>query len=167
MDIISNNPLLDFYFIGPYEESNIDIKKRNSKLIDSLQNFENVTLVGVVASEDLNGYLQHFDAFLMCYSGDKNTSEMANPHKILEFLSTGKVIVSHYIDEYKNYNDIICMSKNNNNLGKLFKDVVANLDYYNSNRKRYNRLKLAKNNTYKKQLNRIEKLLISIGKENE
>jgi len=162
-DIITRNPLVDFYFIGPYEESNINIRKNNENFVEFLKILPNVILIGVVASEDLNGYLKHFDTFLMCYSGDKNISEMANPHKILEFLSTGKVIVSHYIDEYKNYTDIICMSKNNNNLGKLFKKVVSNLDYYNNDIKKYNRLKFAKKNTYKRQLNKIEKIMTSIG----
>jgi|TARA_Y100000310_G_scaffold339603_1_gene432780 hypothetical protein len=159
MKIIINHPQVDFYFIGPYKQSNIGRKQYNSKFIQCLKNMSNTFLIGPVKSDDLPLYLNKFDLFLMCYTGDRNISQLANPHKILEYLSTGKVIVTHYIDEYKNNDGLICMSNNNFDLPKLFTKVMSKLDYYNSNHKSHQRISFAKNNTYDKQLDRIELIL--------
>ncbi|MBU88326.1 MAG: glycosyl transferase family 1 [Chloroflexi bacterium] len=158
-NIINLNPDIHFYFIGPYEKSNIGEKELNTEFVEWLKNLNNTYLIGSVASADLPSYLEKFDLFLMCYTGDYNITEMANPHKILEFLSTGKVVVTHYIDEYKNHDGIICMSKKNSDLPKLFSKVVNNLDAYNSNQKAEERISFAKNNTYNRQLNRIESII--------
>ncbi len=157
--IITHNPDVDFYFIGPYEKSNIGDKTFNSTFIELLTNLTNTHLVGEVASKDLPGYLREFNLFLMCYTGDRNIAEMANPHKILEFLSTGRVVVSHYIDEYRNQNHIICMGRRNCDLPELFSNVINKLDYYNDKNKSKERISLARNNTYDRQLNRIESIL--------
>lgn len=157
--IITHNPDVDFYFIGPYEKSNIGRKKFNSTFIELLTILTNTYLVGEVASKDLPGYLGDFDLFLLCYTGDRNISEMANPHKILEFLSTGRVVVSHYIDEYRNQDHIICMGRRNSDLPELFSDVINKLDYYNDKNKLKERISMARNNTYDRQLNRIESIL--------
>ena len=160
-DIITHNPNIDFYFIGPYEGSNIGNIKYNSKFVDWLNEMTNTYLIGTVPSEDLPTYLSKFDLFLMCYTGDRNITEMANPHKLLEFLSTGKVVVTHYIDEYKKQaqEGIICMTKNNCDLPELFSKVIRNLSVYNNSKIKHKRISIAINNTYEKQLNRIESII--------
>ena len=159
IEIITSNSNVDFYFIGPYEESNIGSELTNSNFVESLKVMKNVYLLGSVASEDLPGYLKNFDLFMMCYSGDQNIAEMANPHKILEFLSTGKVVVSHYIDEYRNQENIICMARKNSDLPKTFTNVLNNLDYYNNKSISQDRVSLARNNSYDIQLNRIQSII--------
>ena len=157
--IITSNNNVDFYFMGPYERSNLSPRIHDYEFIKFLESMINVHLLGSVPSWKLPGYLSKCDLFLMCYSGDINIGPMANPHKILEFLSTGKVVVSHYIDEYKNMRDIIEMVDTNELLPSAFQKVINNLDYYNSDYKSKKRIKYAKGNTYAKQIDKIEEII--------
>ncbi|MDP6641611.1 MAG: hypothetical protein QF381_04155 [Nitrososphaerales archaeon] len=158
--IITQNKRVFFYFIGPYEKSNLVGDEHNLSFINFLKNCENVHLIGPKPSTDLPFYLNHLDIFLLCYSGDKNVAEMSNPHKMLEYLSTGKAVVSHYVDEYIDYPDLIEMVESNRELPIKFKEVVCNIEYYNSPIKSEARKAFAFQNTYMKQLDRIENLIV-------
>ena len=165
-DIIQNNYELDFYFIGPIGTSNLSSSLRNEEFVNFLNSVSNAFLLGSKPSEDLPSYLGEFDMFLICYTGDKNVDEMANPHKIIEYLSTGKPIVSHYIDEYREHNDIICMANDNKALPGLFSLVSKNLRNYNSSELIDKRKNIAKDNTYSLQIDRIEKFLFNLFNDN-
>ncbi len=160
-DIIQNNSELDFYFIGPTGSSNLSSSLTNTKFINFLNTVQNAFLLGTKRSEDLPSYLMEFDLFLICYTGDKNIDEMANPHKLIEYLSTGKPIVCHYIDEYRDRKDIICMADDNEALPSLFYFVSRNLKSFNSLELINKRKNIAKNNTYSLQIERIEKFLFN------
>jgi len=164
MKIIEINSHIDFYFIGPYETSNLS-RERNNRLVSLLRSMPNTFLLGSKSSKALPSYLSEFDLFLICYTGKKNISELANPHKILEYLSSGKPIVSHYIDEYKSHRNIICMVDDNKDLVDLFSHVINNLSEYNSPDIVKKRKTIAKNNIYKKQIAKIGKFLSNISNE--
>ena len=165
IDIIKNNYGVDFYFIGPTGKSNLSSSLRNEQFVSYLKLAPNAFLLGSILSEDLPSYLREFDLFLICYTGDKNIAEMANPHKILEYLSTGKPVVSHYIDEYRDHRDIICMADDNKSLPELFFYVIHNLSKYNLSELIEKRKNLAENNTYSFQIIRIEKFLSNLYNE--
>ena len=99
----------------------------------------------------------------MCYRAEENIAHMANPHKILEYLSTGKVVVTHYIDQYKDRSDLIEMVRSNVDLPSLFSKVVANVEVYNTISKVIARKLYAQENTYTNQLSKIETILKSIN----
>tara|TARA_B100001964_G_scaffold243915_1_gene323429 strand:- start:874 stop:1998 length:1125 start_codon:yes stop_codon:yes gene_type:complete len=164
--ILKNNYGVDFYFIGPTGKSNLSNSLRNEQFVSYLKLATNAFLLGSILSEDLPSYLREFDLFLICYTGDKNKAEMANPHKILEYLSTGKPVVSHYIDEYRDHRDIICMADDNKALPGLFSLVSKNLRNYNSSELIDKRKNIAKDNTYSLQIDRIEKFLFNLFNDN-
>jgi glycosyltransferase involved in cell wall biosynthesis len=159
--IIDNNKDVLFTFIGPYEQSNLHGADHNLKFIEYLKYSKNVHMLGPKPSNELPCYLNQFDLFLMCYTGDRNVAEMANPHKILEYLSTGKTIVSHYIDEYKDKIDLVEMVNDNRLLPQRLKHVIHNLHNFNSPEKVQLRRQYALSNTYEKQIERIELLVRS------
>jgi hypothetical protein len=162
-EIIVKNQNIDFYFIGPFDKSNLSQRINDYNFIKFLRSRINVYLLGSIPSTHLPDYLSQCDLFLMCYSGDKNIAELANPHKILEFLSFGKVVVSHYIDEYRNMRDIIEMVDNNELLPSAFQRVVENLDHYNSDHKSNKRIMYARANTYSKQIEKIENIISDLS----
>ncbi len=159
--IIDNNKDVLFTFIGPYEQSNLHGVEHNIKFIEFLKCSENVHLLGPKPSSELPRHLNRFDLFLMCYTGDINVAEMANPHKILEYLSTGRTVLTHYIDEYKDKGNLVEMVGDNKLLPRRFKHVIQNLNYYNSTEKARMRIQYALDNTYLKQIERIERLVRS------
>jgi hypothetical protein len=85
-----------------------------------------------------------------------------NYHKTLEFMSTGKVIISHCFSSYKNKPQLLqmdCNATNNSNLPDLFKAVIQDLQIHNTEELSLIRKNYAKDNLYQKQLDRIEAIL--------
>lgn len=158
VDIIKNNTQIDFYFIGANksEENNLSTRQ-SSDFIQELAAENNVFLLGAKPSAELPSLMQNFDLFLFCYQD--NPPIIDNPHKILEYLSTGKTIVATYIDEYKDKINLLQMAKKNSELLVLFQKTVGNLDYYNNNEMQTLRKNYAAENTYTQQIKKIENLL--------
>ena len=157
--IIKNNSEVDFYFIGPTGKSNLTNSLRNGRLINYLNSMPNAHLLGSKPSENLPSYLIELDLFLICYTGHKNVAEMANPHKLLEYLSTGKPIVSHYVDEYRDKKDLIQMADDNKDLAQVFSETVEHIKTFNSRDRKLKRIAFSKKHTYEKKLRKIETLL--------
>lgn len=102
------------------------------------------------------------DGFLICYDIHKDQSGGTNYHKIMEYLSTGMVIVSNNVTTYRDRPELVRMiaeREHNRQLPALFKETIANIALYNSPDARLGRIRFAHDNTYDKQLERIERLL--------
>ena len=170
LQIIKINANCFFNFYGSYKlkDSNISglISPESKVFIDTLLLQPNVKMHGILNTKDLADELNKMDAFLICYDVIKDQSKGTNYHKVLEYLSTGKVVISNNITAYKGKDDLITMVEERNNLGlcNLFTDVIENLNNYNSIEKQKIRKNFALNNTYSKQIERISQLILSINK---
>lgn len=130
--------------------------------INALEAAPNVILHGPVPSTELAKALPRMDLFLICYDVIKDQSKGTNYHKILEYLASGKVIVSNNVTTYKDRPDLVQMiadRNSNNGLEELFREVVTHLDQYNSPQAMKVRCDFARSNTYASKVDRIESLL--------
>ena len=160
--IINQNPNIEFHFIGSYSYGNLSHKLIQNDFIYFLKSKNNVKLYGALPSVELPNYINKFDAFLLCYKGDTYKAELSNPHKILEYLSTGKVVISHYIDEYRNKLNLIEMVEKNTEIPQIFKKVINNLEHYNRPSLQKARKDFASKSTYQKKIKEIELIIKSI-----
>jgi hypothetical protein len=159
IDLVKENKEVIFHFFGPYGKSNLGNAVTSSELVEYLIQAPNCILYGSVPSAVLPGYIKQMDAFFISYKSDSYKAELSNSHKVLEYLSTGKILISHYIDEYQDKTDLIEMVDRNVDLPGKFKGIINNLDYYNRSELRKKRIDWARNNTYAKQLHKIEQLI--------
>src|ERR1700722_243330 len=164
--IIAENENIIFDFFGSYKKSQTNIggdeNSGSDKFISFLQSKKNVTLHGTLGQQMLAEQLHQMDAFLICYDIKKDQSKGTNYHKIMEYLSTGKVIVSNNVTTYKNEPDLVMMNderENNLQLPSFFKKIINDLNHYNNSSLQQKRSAFAKNNTYQKQIDRIEQKL--------
>jgi glycosyltransferase involved in cell wall biosynthesis len=130
--------------------------------ITSLRELKNVILHGPVPSAVLAKAVHDMDAFLICYDVQKDQSKGTNYHKILEYLSTGKVVISNNVTTYQHDPLLIAMTQerlHNRDLPGLFRNIIDNLHQYNSMDKQEYRIAFARDNTYTRQIERIEKIL--------
>jgi len=165
LDIIKGHPEIIFEFWGEhdYKKSNIhlpeDVAGDTLAFLDTLHNLPNVILHGPVDPAKLAEGLNKMDALLICYR-IKNDQ---NHHKVLEYLGTGKVIVSNYMSSYsKEDSDLIYMVNNkeaNDGLPELFNRVISNLDYYNAPELTEKRKKFARQYSYSNNLKRIQEFI--------
>ncbi len=158
--IIKQNPNIQFVFIGAYTFSNIsgNVNDEDEEFVMFLKKTKNIELKGSLHPEKIVQQIKQADVFLILINPQKDINKGSNSHKILEYLSTGKVIVANHISTYSDKRHLIEMvdEMHNDNLPTLFKNVISNLEYYNSPEMQKKRIEFALDNTYEKQIQRIE-----------
>jgi hypothetical protein len=169
IEIVRGNPDIKFEFWGTFhgKDSNLgeSISPSFKTFINGLQDCPNVILHGPVSSEALASGYGNMDGFLICYDIQKDQSHGTNYHKIMEFLSTGKVIISNNVTTYQNYPDLLVMTtdrQSNRELPEIFRNVVGNIGKYNDPKIQEKRRNFAKDNTYSNQVERIDTYLATL-----
>lgn len=156
--LIENHPAVEFHFFGSHE-ANPSVPWQ-VKWKGFLLNSPNVRLHGILSTYDLVEAYDEIDVFLLCYKPDYVNYHGENSHKVLEYLSTGRVLVSTHLTIYSN-TDLFEMTPfdENEKLLEIFSKVIASLQKYNSENMKELRVKFALNNTYGSQLSRIRNLI--------
>ena len=157
--LIIENREMGFYFIGPSGKSNLSQSIVKDQHYEKIKKLNNAIFLGEFSGEKIPTILSHFDILLLIYKGQKYIEQLANPHKILEYLGSGNVIISSWTEEYKNRIELIEMLNCNDEIPKKFKEVSNNLKYYNSKSKSAYRKNFAIENSYANKIHAIEKLI--------
>ena len=165
LQIIQENPEVLFEFWGSYKSKQSNIgggsDKEIASFIEQLISKENVIMHGVVHPKELAIQFQRMDAFLICYDILEDQSKGTNYHKVMEYLSTGKVVISNNISTYQNLG-LIEMNKSridNKELPELFIEVVSNFNIYNNDILMKKRREFALENSYSNKITEIEKII--------
>lgn len=121
----------------------------------------NVFLLNEVPSTHLHAYMKSADLLMLFYKYNYNQN-YASPHKILEYLSSGKPIVSTTLKDFDTRSDLVIMGD-----GKIWIDLlnmeIQRLNSGISEELSEKRIAYALENTYDKQIDRIEKILTKHG----
>lgn len=141
---------VQFHFIGGYRE--------DGRLRQLAANLPNVNWWGKINSNLILPILDRADIMLVTYQAARYRDQ-ASPHKFMEYLASGKTIVTTYTDEYKNKRHLLEMVDDSQDYLAAFKKVLNNLSYYNSEEKQAERRAFALEHTYDKQLDKIFALL--------
>jgi len=167
--IMDENPEIIFECWGSYLIGQSNLAGNNDddtvRFIEKFQTVPNVVLHGAIPAAALAAEIHRVDAFLICYDIKKDQSGGTNYHKIMEYLSTGKVIVSNNVTTYKDRPELVQMvqdRESNEDLPRLFREVINNLGHYNSAELQALRLAFANDNTYGDQVRRIEEILDTV-----
>jgi hypothetical protein len=148
--MIDKHPEVDFVFYGSGGSS---WKKK-----------ENIFLQGKVPRDVLMNYLKKADILLLIYDWINNQDQWTNSHKILEYLYSGKVIVSNYLSDYEDKKHLLQMAKDPSSIVALFSNTLKNLDELNSAKNQQLRHQFAAGNTYDKRLDEIEMFISNLKK---
>ncbi|MFK5976794.1 MAG: hypothetical protein QM493_09825 [Sulfurovum sp.] len=140
-----------FHLVGGYDDS-----KSNFNL---LKEFKNIIWWGRVESSFIPLILVKSDISILLYKANSEyeKAQLANPHKIMEYLASGKVVVSTYTDEYKDKRELLEMVDNSKDYLDRFESVINNLDFYNSKENQKVRVAFAQSHSYEKQLEKIDR----------
>lgn len=120
---------------------------------------------GTVLSADLANELQRMDAFLICYDVQKDQSMVTNYKKVVEFISIGKVTIANNISTDNNKNSMVILTESRSSdkeLPALFTKVLNALQKHIDVNLQAFRIFFAKENTYQKQLEKIETVVSAL-----
>lgn len=150
IEVINQNPKVVFHFWGTYEiDTNEKVSVDVERFIKFLKSKSNVKLYGPVTTEVLCSEIRSVDLFIFCYNMN-HQNKGNNSHKLIEALSTGKVIVSNYFPVLRAFEHMAVMPSDfsNDQLPELFEMTVSNLSFYNSKELRKKRIEFAIQNSY-------------------
>lgn len=144
--IIKEFPQQEFHIYGPAPGT---WNKKAAGFGKELLSMNNVHFHGRQTPLALAEKIQEMDILLLCYMPDYKKYYAENSHKIMEYLSTGKPIVSTYISVYEN-TDLLCMSPKDQNeaIIPLLRKVTMQSGLYNSREAVRKRITFALDHTY-------------------
>lgn len=150
--IIRQHPDVQFHLVGGY--------KHDGRLYPHLAPFKNVHWWGKIDSALIPAVLERADVLLVCYRAEHHRDQ-SNPHKLMEYLASGRTIVATYTEEYAHHTNLIAMSAAGSNAGypALFSSVLTHLPLHNAPERMAARRAFAAEHTYPRQLNRIREHL--------
>lgn len=150
--IISEHAGVGFYFAGPHKENSA---------VDRLRQKPNAHFLGKLPSAQLGSFYRKMDVLLLCYLADDYPDQLANPHKIMEYLGSGKVVVATRTGEYEAFESpgMLVMSRQNGEFADKLSQVLQGIEKWNAPDKQELRRRWAQDNSYDRQIDRIVELL--------
>lgn len=145
------NPSVRFHFVGGFSE--------NSSLLQLTRDLSNLVWWNQVPSALIPSILEKADVVLCTYRAEQHRAQLASPHKFMEYLASGKVIVSTYTDEYKDKRHLLEMVDHVTDYLPTLARVLGDLAHYNSPARIAERKTFAQEHTYEKQVSRIFDLI--------
>ncbi len=149
---------VDFYFIGPKGEGS-QLSQEKQAFIDEMSKLSNVHFIASMPYHQVWKQLIQLDLLLICYDRENFEDAPPNPHKMLEYLSTGKAILSNHFQIYEEQKELIVMARSLAEYEERFEQIIAHLDDYNREEVQEQRRTFAAENSYEKQLHKIFRIL--------
>lgn len=147
-ELVSKHPEIDFVFAGNW-------KNPQHKGLLSKHNFFHV---GILQPDVLLRHYKASDVLLICYLYSQYPDQLSNPHKMMEYLGSGKMIVATWTSEYAHLHKeaLISMAKSYEEYLKNFEKVLSELDLWNDKNKQNKRINFANKNSYPEKVKQIE-----------
>lgn len=146
--VIGSNEALLFRFVGPYDEKN--------EMFQRISKYRNVEFVGKQPTDSIPDLLAAADLLMLCYKENFTYSS----HKLLEYFSSGKAIVSTLMHDFKEADGLICMSGLNREYPNVFRTATSNIEALNTPDRMQARIKYALDRTYQKRLESLEEKIM-------
>jgi len=139
---------IDFIFLG----SNQDC------VPSDISHKANVFLKDSVPSDHLMGFMEQSSVLILFYKSEYY-ADCASPHKLLEYLSSGKPVLTFQIEEYLEENGLLEMAKTRDEWLKRLKEIYDRHAHYSNSAKEHLRKEFAYENTYQKRIGEIAAFL--------
>ena len=152
---IVNNPMVDFYFIGPKGKSNLSNSHQSENFERVIESKKNAYYLGPKSTFLLPSYLNLLDILILAYKQDRSGFTV-NPHKLLEYLSSGKIIIATLMGEFfQGLDELIERVPESGLFSQHFEKVLRDLQPFLNDDKIKRRKEIAFNNSYSVRLHEI------------
>tara|TARA_R100000900_G_scaffold13099_1_gene11212 strand:- start:258 stop:1094 length:837 start_codon:yes stop_codon:yes gene_type:complete len=153
--LVTDYPYISFHFVGAYTPY--------QGLHGATGTATNTHFWGRQPASRLPEFLVRADILLVAYLANEHLEQLANPHKIMEYLAAGRCILATRTLEYEGRPDLIETARNREDYMQRFAEIVGNLATYNCAERVIHRKEFSRKNTYSRQVDRIVQSLGSYG----
>ena len=166
LKVIETHPELTFIFWGSYKTTELNLgglqDHDSNRFIAQLQTKANVQLRGAFQGQELLSQMKEADLFWQCFKLNLTAfSDGSNSHKMLEYLSTGKPVISQPLSSYRGSDLIYMMSPSDPDFLSFFSTTIKKLQAGEDPALTRKRMEFARENSYEAHLRRIEDMLPS------
>lgn len=148
MAVVEQNKNCDFVFLG----SNIDACPQ------ILAVHSNVYVLPQVPSGELSCFMEAADILMLFYTRDYYR-QFAAPHKLLEYLSSGKPIIATFLRLKEELRGLVINANSAEEWMEQFEDLTKNYGLFATKELAIRRMKIAQENSYESKLMYIETLV--------
>ena len=157
---------LTFIFWGSYKPAELNLgglqSEEANRFIEQLIARPNVQLRGAFHGQELRDQMEEADVFWLCLKLDlTEVCDGSNSHKIMEYLSTGKPVITQPVSSYRDLDLLYMMPDARDDFAAYFKSVIERLASGEDPGLARKRMEYAQENSYEAQLLRIEEWLPS------
>lgn len=154
----SENEEVDLIFIGPNGDTfDLQVNEMHEDK-RQMMGLPNVYTLPQIDSAKISNYIAAADFLLIAYQ-ESHHKDQANPHKMMEYLLSGKPILCTYTEEYLELEREIFMSRKNTDWPVCFGIMIHELKRWNNPELVTKRIDYAKSHTYVNQVRKIARLL--------
>jgi len=153
VNVAQAHPRITFTYVGPFDPH------YDNPWFQRLRTLPNVTFTGLKNKDELLPLVRQADILLFCFMTEKRMLERANPHKVLEYLSTGNIIVGTWTLEYETHQQLLLMAPGPSDFVSRFQEAVDRFGELNTTEKRTERIAFARERTVEHVLDRIATLV--------
>jgi hypothetical protein len=154
LEMASQRPDIEFWLIGPHHRA------RCNSAFAAIVGRENCRLPGLMNSKQILELAPTIDVWLACYDPGKSVRAGMNSHKVLEYLATGRSVLSNRFDALA-WTDLVAMPESFSNqiLPQLLTEMLADREANNAPVRQRNRAIHALQFTYAAHLHKINNLI--------
>ena len=127
--------------------------------LEDVRSFVNVHFHGLLPKEQLIGHLRSADILFLLYRTDILLDQLAYPHKMLEYLSTGNVVVCSRTLEMEAHTDLVVMAMEREDALGAFQKAVQDFAALNTGPERRSRISFAQERSMDKLITRLSSLI--------
>lgn len=157
--IAAEHPMVTLHLIGPWEGAFGDAREVPRDIMKGLRAASNVIFHGVIPSEQIAEKLSGMDILLIAYDTMRYPKETVNSHKILEYLYSGRVVLSPHMPDLTPIANLLVMLQPGENVADNLDNVISELSELNSHERMKQRRAYAESMTYGHHLETIAELL--------
>lgn len=151
--LAATHPHIRFTFIGPFDP------EFPEPAFLQLRALPNVIFTGLKNKEELVPLLRAAHILFYGFRSSTWAKERANPHKVLEYLSTGNVVVGSWTMEYASTPDLFRMAGEGGDLNDAFNSAIRDFAVLNATEQRARRITFAKERRMSRLIDGIETVL--------
>lgn len=164
ISIATTFPDVQIYLIGPLHGAFGDHTCIDPATEKQLRAMPNIKLIGPVPYDLVPDWLEAMDILLIAYDLQAVGLKATSSHKLLEYLASGKVVLSSYLEDHAELDDLVVMAEPRESILPHVKDLLLNLAIHNASERQAARKAYAAAHSYQQKVSKVADKLALLGK---